>query len=631
MLDQGLVVRAPNGRILEVDLESHVDVVTLRDVILRRVDLLAPRLQALMKAASVLGRDFDPALLPGLDPEGSDAGRLRDELARLIEAGLMEPGPKGYAFRHVRIQEAVYDLLPFAQRRALHRAAALAIEQAQGEDRSAVYAELAAHWENAGEPARGAAYRLKVAARALDTFAHHETIAQLRAIERAGGHDTLLQNRSDQVEFARMFGRAAEEISDFEAARPWLLRCAELAGVPVRGGFPALLAGTLRESAVQLLLRARLIGPRRPGPAAKLDALSAELHNRLAEQAYHAGDPFALLHATLVALNSGERGRNGRDLGVATGAIAIGLGFAGQFRLARFYQRRALAVTASLEPWDVGIAHMQSAVTAVDLGDWPLALAMASSGSSLFAGIGEQDRFGTCQSLLAYALIATGESSRAEQGLLQFGEFAEKIDQPRVSGWLKTARALIDLMKGRSAARALERLNAVGSEHLATGEIPLPTGLKAAALLMLGEREPAIEFAESGIDALRRSRPISLAYFGAGAATAVCLALAERDPSDLAARRRAEAAIGQMIRISGKVRVWQGLGLWLAGRAAVLDGRPARAAAFWRRGLAAAERLGQPFEAALCRRELGDHKSANVALDRMGSVPWLDFGMETKK
>ncbi len=630
MRDQGLIVASADGRRVEANLDQDVDVVTLRDVILRRFDLLAPRRQTILKAASVLGRDFDLFLLHTLHPDRPEPAALRADLDALVEAGLLEVAPRGYAFRHVRIKEAIYELLPFAQRRVLHREAAEALERVYGAERAAVYAQLATHWENAEEPAYAAAYRLKAAERALHSFAHHDTLAQLRAIERAGGFRALLPSPADQTNFAWMFGCAAEELTDFETARPWLLRCAELAGIPVRTGKRALMVGILRETVGQALLRARLRRPLPQGPAAEREGLNAHLHTRLAEQAYFDGNALALLHDTLVALNAGERGGSLRDLVAATGAISTGLAVAGVTSLSRFYQRRSIALSDTLQPWDVAMARLQSAVSAVDLGDWPLMQSMASSGAAMFSRAGEHDRHASCESLLAFALLAMGEVARAEQGLVQFGEFAEKIDQPRIAGWVAAIRALIDLMTGRPGARALERLNGAPEIRTSPAERLLAGGLKAGAVFAAGHRAQAIAMAEACIDAMRDTRPISLAYHGAGAAVAVCLAVAEAEPADAAARRRANEAVRRMLKIAATSRAWLGLAYWLAGRAAALNGRQGKANAFYRKGLAVAERLGEPYETALCRRALGDAKASNALLERMGCTVWMEFGGEAR-
>ena len=85
-----------------------------------------------------------------------------------------------------------------------------------------------------------------------------------------------------------------------------------------------------------------------------------------------------------------------------------------------------------------------------------------------------------------------------------------------------------------------------------------------------------------------------------------------------------------MRRLAKHAVVWQGFSFWLSGREAALNGRSAKAETLYRRGLALSERLGVPFEAALCRRALGDAKSAAATLERMGCVPWLEFGEEGK-
>ncbi len=66
--------------------------------------------------------------------------------------------------------------------------------------------------------------------------------------------------------------------------------------------------------------------------------------------------------------------------------------------------------------------------------------------------------------------------------------------------------------------------------------------------------------------------------------------------------------------------------LWLGGREAALDGRRRRALGLFRCGLDLAERLGMPFEAALCLRALGEAQAAAAILGRTGCLPWLEFG-----
>ena len=626
MRDQMLLHRSADGRRVEADLDAHAEVATLRDVILRRVDLLPSGQQTLLKVASVLGRSFDSALLEFIHPDSPTRASLEPELSALAEAGLLERQGTQLTFHHIRIQEAVYDLLPFAQRRVMHRTVAMAIEAAYSVDLAPYHAQLAAHWERAGEPARGAAYRLRAAARALDAFANLEVLAQLGAIERAGGNEGLLPAPRDRAEFARLWGAAAQELSSFDDARHWLTRCAVLHGVSLRQGKAALLAGVGIEIFRQLLLRAGIFSARQDAAAVARDALSAFVHIRLAERAYHDGDSLSLLHDTLVALNRAETGRDSRDLVGATGGLALGLGVAGFRRLAEYYRRRAFAIADASQPWDQGVAVLLGAVLGTHFADWPSTEAMAARAAAIFAQIGEQDRYVTCQAVVAFARIAAGDIPNAELCLADLGEFAEAVDNPRVGAWVLAARAQIDLMVGAPPTRALERLAAVREEWQSAGEKTLARGLRAAAALAAGDRAQAVAAADDCMAVMRHTLPVALTYHGAAAMAAACLALAEAAPADAAARARAREAMRLVRAFAKRAHVSECYALWLAGRDAKLSGQRARAAKLFRKGFGLAERLNMPVEAAFCLRAMGDVEAAKEIFERTGCVPWLEFG-----
>lgn len=73
----------------------------------------------LLRTASVLGRDLDPAELAHLC--GHDEEEVEAALEKGIEAGLLVPGPQGgVRFRHVLVQEALHAGLPATERARLH-------------------------------------------------------------------------------------------------------------------------------------------------------------------------------------------------------------------------------------------------------------------------------------------------------------------------------------------------------------------------------------------------------------------------------------------------------------------------------------------------------------------------------
>jgi class 3 adenylate cyclase/tetratricopeptide (TPR) repeat protein len=127
---------------------------TVEGVVTSRIDRLTPSQQTAMKVASVIGRTFSLDTLRAVHPIPEEAARLDDDLAALARLDLTpvddaEGGP-GYRFKHAITHDVAYDLMLFAQRRALHRAVGEHLEgigPAQGPHLSL----LAHHWAVAAD------------------------------------------------------------------------------------------------------------------------------------------------------------------------------------------------------------------------------------------------------------------------------------------------------------------------------------------------------------------------------------------------------------------------------------------------------------------------------------------------
>lgn len=621
MRERGLLYFAPDRRQVEADLSGETGVETLRDVILRRIDRLPAEQQLVLKVASVLGRTPDPALLTATHPEGPPPQAV---MRALEEAGLLQGEGNMLGFRHIRIQEAVYDLLPFAQRRSLHRAAAEATEAIHRHDIDQHCAALATHWERAGEPARGASWRLRAAERALASAAHLDTLTHLRAIDALGGYETLLPNPGDRAAYARLFGLAAEEASEFDTAHEWLMRYGTLTGVQVSTGRGAMIRRILVETGKQVLLRAGVLRAFRDQDRMAQAAASSTLHWRLGEQGYFKGDSLKMLHGHLVALNSAERGVVPRDVVLASSALSVVLSIAGTQKLADYYQRRAIAIGESTDSWTKGIAYLFAAVQGTTVADWPRTVTQSEVAAEIFASIGEHYRFVTSHVMLAYARLAIGEIYAARDLLRPFGEFAEELDNPPARGWTLMARALIDLMTGAPPTSALERLAVVQEEWLSAGERVMWRCLLGAAAFAAGDRPRAETECDTAIGLMRHILGVGHAYHSVNAMASACLAMA-RDGRPQSKTRAAEA-LKQVRRFSQAIAAGRPYTIWLEGRAAQMSGSARRAERLWRRGLLLAKHHGMPFEAALCLRALGDPIEAEARLSSKGMVPWIEFG-----
>ncbi len=101
---------------------------TFHSVITARLDRLAPSAQMSLKVASVIGQTFPVRLLQAVYPLPIDPETLQHDLVALQQFDFIQRDPAAtepaYRFKHTITREVVYNLLMFAQRRQVHRAAA---------------------------------------------------------------------------------------------------------------------------------------------------------------------------------------------------------------------------------------------------------------------------------------------------------------------------------------------------------------------------------------------------------------------------------------------------------------------------------------------------------------------------
>jgi DNA-binding CsgD family transcriptional regulator len=192
---------------------------SLRSVALAQVAALSEAAQQIVRVASIAGRSVDQdhlVGLAGLDETGSVG--LREALRHHVLT--LEPETDRYWFRHALVREAVYDDVLPGERKRLHRAYAQTLSatiEGRSPDLAAAAAELAYHWDRAGDAERAFAAYLEAARTAQGSYAHHEALRHYqRALEIAdsGGSPesvapALLQEMADAARLAGDADRAA--------------------------------------------------------------------------------------------------------------------------------------------------------------------------------------------------------------------------------------------------------------------------------------------------------------------------------------------------------------------------------------------------------------------------------------
>ena len=115
---------------------------TVQGVIAARIDGLVPEEKALLQDASVIGKVFWPAALPGADPRVLH-GLERKEFVRRDRRSSIA-GQTQFAFLHALVRDVSYGQIPRAERADKHRRAAEWLASLAG-DRAEDHAEMLAH------------------------------------------------------------------------------------------------------------------------------------------------------------------------------------------------------------------------------------------------------------------------------------------------------------------------------------------------------------------------------------------------------------------------------------------------------------------------------------------------------
>jgi adenylate cyclase len=645
LLDRG-VVRVAEGR-CRVDmseLSSRTVPDNLRDLIVSRIDALGPVHQVTAKIASAIGRTFRLEILRHIFPFAFELSGLNDVLRDLARVGILESAaPADHStcgFRHVLIKEATYELLTFEQRQPLHKRIAEFIEERYQSDLEPHYAELADHFERAGEFSRAIEYRQQAAQLAMRRYANHDALKHLDRIEALSSCAQLPMSRSQAAQFAEIRADALHELTRFTDAQEHFKRCAALSGIAVPVTRAELMTSALVEVGRQVLHRCGLIRTPTARDARHKERLTAHIYTRFAEHAYFTGDALWLVHGTMTSLNHAERVGAVAEIIEGYGGLAIGLGTAGLHRLARFYRDRSIE-RAEREGTlhDQGFAHLLACVYSFQAGDWAATEMHCGKGAAICQRIGDRFRYQSCRVIEGYMHVLRGHYDVAEETLKGLGEDADEVENIPVRAWVLAGRAIIDAIRGRSPLLALARLSSARDDSLHDAERLLCDGLEALAQLAAGDLDQAARTADLAFGNMDKHPPtMGCAYLSIAAVVEIHLVMAERATTAGAATdallARARAACRASRAYASKTPIYVPRSFLLSGRLAMLHGRPQRARALWRRALAEAKERGMPLEEALANIALAQvaddpeeqrqcHTAGRELLDRLRADPWV--------
>ena len=150
----------------------------IREVVGRRLSRLGDSVEQVLRAAAVIGYEFDIDLLA--DVVGRDADNVLDALDTARAASLViEVGIDRHRFAHALVRETLHGELSASRRARQHRKVAEALEARHAGDLDTVIADLATHWAEAsagGDPGRAIEFAVRAGQQANERGAWENAI-----------------------------------------------------------------------------------------------------------------------------------------------------------------------------------------------------------------------------------------------------------------------------------------------------------------------------------------------------------------------------------------------------------------------------------------------------------------------
>jgi class 3 adenylate cyclase len=168
------VLRTVGGNVeFDADAVGAALPASVQSLLTARVDRLAPQDRAVLQAAAVIGRRFDPQLLAvAADVRGDVDARLA--AMRALDLVHSEGKSGDYAFKHALVRDALYQSLLTGPRAALHLKIAEEIERRSGNSLAEVVETLAHHYGQTHRADKALAYLAMAGAKSLGVYSLEE-------------------------------------------------------------------------------------------------------------------------------------------------------------------------------------------------------------------------------------------------------------------------------------------------------------------------------------------------------------------------------------------------------------------------------------------------------------------------
>src|SRR6185436_6251357 len=508
-----------------------------------RIERLPEAERALLQAASVIGRDFSPALLRAMT--GGEQN-LDARLAALVQAEFLYEavgaGDPLYAFKHALTHDVAYESLTRARRHALHAAAAGALEARFADRIDDALDQIAFHYgaSDLHEPATR--YLARAARRSAERYANVEAVALL---DQALAHAERLdgEERRDREIMALLFAQA-HSLGLLGQFQPVLERLAAAAPRVARLGDLALsaeyhfwLGRTF--SVTGFRERAMASGERALADARRAAdrALIGKAHYVLGYECYFSGAlPAGVRHAQEAMAHLRDR-RDRYWLASAYWVQALNHGPIGEFDAALEAIARLMEIAdATQDPKLQSAADWTAGSVLALRGDWDRGVAVARRGLDRSPN---PVNTALAMGFLGAIYFERGDMGEAipllEKAVAQLGAFRSLEMQAWMSsvlgeahfaaGELGTARALLEEAAGTSAKVGFWW--GIGWSERALGRMALAAGIPDKARAHLERALATVEAAGARFEAARTRLPLVRVEQAAGDPAAAARRLAD--------------------------------------------------------------------------------------------------------
>jgi len=571
-------------------------------VVRERLDRLSLSEQLAIKAASVIGPDFDLSTLRAIQPEAED---LAASLHSLVERDLLQHravGEEYLAFKHAIIQDVAYHQLTFSRRRELHCAVAQWNEQHDPSN----YSLLAHHWKFGQAAAKALHYLDLAAGEAIGRFANREAASLIEDAISLSAESGHRPERLTAGRWRRQLGEAHFHLGRIDRSREVLREATAILGHAMPEtkrhfafAMPHAIFRQLRHRAGEWLLGQSALEKDQE----ILEAIRA--YNLLGEIAFFTNDLPSSLFCTVRGLNLAELLGPSPSLAEMYAAMVIVTAAMPVRAFGKGYRALTERVLSSVsEPVSHAYSRELIGIYLNGLGEWDEAERMLEKAARTFLQYGHGRRREECLLNIAYGHLYRGDFARACLVHEEMRSSAMRRRDFQTMGWVRLLaaelrlstegpRAALETIEENRHAEHLDGLTRAGSEALA-----------ALAMFQIGEPDRSLKSASLALRLLTEGPPVAytMMLYTAHIAEALIGLLARSRGAERAGfRKLARRACASAVRFGRVFPVGRPRALLLEGAIDFVEGHPALAKVHWRNSEEAARELGMEHEAACAR------------------------------